>query len=64
MNSDRYTVYVQPASGSSRRVKSTLTINGINATELGIYTCEARNPAGLYQHDAVQVIIKKGGCVL
>ena len=55
MNNDKYTVNVQPASGSSSRVTITLTINGIDITELGIYTCEARNPAGLYHHDAVKL---------
>ena len=53
--SDRYTIYFTPSTGSGHQLVSVLTINGITEHELGLYTCEARNPAGMYKRDTVEL---------
>ncbi len=51
----KYTVYASPPSGIAEYLTSVLTINGITEEELGAYSCEARNAAGMYVRRALNV---------
>jgi hypothetical protein len=55
----KYTVNTQPPGGINKHVESILTINGITEKELGVYSCEARNSAGMYRRVSVQLKLGK-----
>ncbi len=55
----RFTVRMVPTWGTVNHIHSTLTIHGITPNELGTYTCEARNGAGLYAAASIKVLLGK-----
>ena len=55
----KYTLNTQPSSGIHKHAESILTINKISADELGRYSCEARNSAGMYRRVSVRLSLGK-----
>lgn len=63
-NNNKYTLYVHPSRGTVHSLTMILTINGITKEELGYYTCEGKNSAGLRKSSTVELAIGRFSNVL
>ena len=54
-NNNKYTLYKRPSRGIVHSLTMILTINGITPSELGLYTCEGKNSAGLKKSATVRL---------
>lgn len=51
----KYTIYRNPPDGTFNDIRNILTINRITETDLGVYSCEAKNTAGMYSRRSVDL---------